>query len=414
MNHLLSEIRARKLFLIPIIGIIVFLTIRTIILQKPSPDISYTVKKEDLVDTVQVSGTYTTASQTIVASPANGTISQLYVSNGQSVHKGDPLFHVDSTATTDQQNAAYAAYAAALSLLQTAQNNVQSLDAAMWSKQQAYLNAQNEQNYMINNSTNPATKNSWTDLEKLAINNAITQTQKDFQAAEQAYKTAGVTVTATQATVTQTKQVYDETKSATVYSPANGKVVNLQDQIGDSVISQLGQSAANPTPGASTDQAAYTPGSQQPVLIIANLSDPYISVNISEDYATRVMQGQPASVEFDAWRGETFPARVSDLATVGTNLQGVVTYAARIQTSPLPVVIKPNMTALVTIETLRRDNVIDVPNSAIVSGNGNTYVLAAKTHKQIPVVPGEKGVAKTEITSGLDEGTVIVANPNSE
>src|SRR2546421_9136153 len=122
MGKMLSEIHKRKLFLLPIIGIIVFLTVRTIILQKPSPDINYTVKRENLVDTVQVSGTYTTASQTIVSSPANGIISQLYISNGQYVKKGAPLFHVDSTATIDQQNAAYTAYTVALSALQSAQN----------------------------------------------------------------------------------------------------------------------------------------------------------------------------------------------------------------------------------------------------------------------------------------------------
>src|SRR6266576_3056030 len=99
MNKVLSEIRARKLFLIPIVAIVVFLIVRTILLQKPSTDIAYTVQREDLVDTVQVSGTYTTASQTIVTSPANGIISRLYVSNGITVKKGDPLFYVDATAT---------------------------------------------------------------------------------------------------------------------------------------------------------------------------------------------------------------------------------------------------------------------------------------------------------------------------
>ncbi len=408
MNHLLSKIRARKLFLIPIVAIVVFLIFRTILLQKPSTDIAYTVKREDLVDTVQVSGSYTTASQTIVTSPANGIISRLYVLNNTSVKKGDPLFHVDATATTDQQNAAYTDYTSALSALQTAQNSVQSLDATMWTKQQAYINAQNTQNYLINHATNPSTKDGYTDLEKLAITNAVTQTQKDFQAAEQVYKTAGVAVTAAQAKVNQTKRAYDETLSATVYAPAAGKVVNLEDQVGDSL---TGANTAVTIAGSSTGQAAISSSTPQPVLVIANFSDPYIRINIGEDYATRVMSGQPASIVFDALKNETFPGAVSDIATVGTNLQGVVTYAARVTTSALPTVIKPNMTALITIETLRRDTVVAVPNSAIISKDGSVYVLEAKTHKQLPVTLGEKGVAKTEVTGGLGEGTTIVANP---
>jgi len=409
MQNILSFIRSHKIFVVPLIVIIVFLTLRAVLLQKPSTDILYTVKKENLVDTVQVSGSYTTASQTPVASPANGVISQLYVSNGQYVKKGTPLFHVDSTATTDQQNSAYADYTNALSTLQTAQNNVQSLDAAMWTKQQAYISAQDNQNYMNNNSINPSTKQSYTDLEKFAINNAVTQTQKDFQAAEQAYKTANVAVTAAQAKVTQTNQAYEETKSATVYSPASGKIVNLEDQIGDSVSAQ---STGVTIFGSSTGQASITSIVPQAVLVIANLSDPYIGINIGEDYATRVEPGQKASIVFDALKDQTFTGTLSDVATIGTNIEGVVTYAARIITDSLPTVLKPNMTAVVTIETLRRDNVIDVPNSAVVGNGGNAYVIEAKNHKKILVTLGTKGVAKTEITSGLSAGTVIVANPD--
>ena len=409
MNQLFFEIHKRKLFLIPIVGITVFLIIRTVILQKPSSDIVYTVKKEDLVDTVQVSGTYTTASQTIVTSPANGTISQLYVTNGQSVKKGDPLFHIESTATMDQQNAAYADYTGAESSLRTAENTTQSLDATMWTKQQAYLSAQNAENYLNANAINPATKTYYTDVEKYTIHTAVIQTQKDFQAAEQAYKTADVAVSASQAKLTQTKLAYDETKSATVYAPASGKVVNLEDRVGDSV---TGNATAVTIAGTATGQAAITTDTPQPVLVIANLSDPYVSVNIGEDYATRVMAGQPASVVFDALRNQTFPARVSNIATVGTNVQGVVTYAARIEVPWLPASIKPNMTALISIETLRRDNVIDVPNSALITKGEQTYVLASKSHKQIPVILGEKGIAKTEITGGLNEGVEIVANPD--
>jgi len=399
MERLLSEFRTKKIFIIPIVIIVVFLIVRTILLQKPSTDIPYAVKRENLVDTVVVSGTYTTASQTQVMSPTNGVITQLYVTNGSIVKKGDPLFHVESIATTDQQNIAYAAYQSAVSSLQTTQNNVQSLDAAMWAKQQAYISAQNTQNYMNNNTTNPATKQSYTDLEKLAINNAVTQTQKDFQAAEQAYTTANVAVSAAQAQVTATKQAYQETQSTTVIAPTSGKVANLLVNAGDQV------TALQPT---------MTPisGAAQPILVIGNFNDPYISVNIGEDYATRVTAGQNVSIVFDSLKNQTFTGKVADIATVGTTSEGVVTYAARISAQGLPLVIKPDMTALVTIETLRKDNVIDVPNSALVTNDGNTYVVAAQTHKQITVVPGTRGVAKTEITSGLDEGTVIVANPN--
>lgn len=406
-NKLLDFIKTRKIAAIIVGTIVLFFVLRLILLQKPNNELTYQVKKEDLVDSVQVSGTYTTASLTQVFSPTKGVVDNLFVTNNEEVRKGQQLFHVQSTATEDQQKAAYSTYASALSALQQAQNAKQSLDAAMWAKQQSYISAQNTQNYKNTHNDNPATKTGYTDLEKQGIDRAVVQTQKDFEAAQQAYKTADVTVNAASAQVATTQSLYQETQSATVTAPIGGKIVNLLVQNGDQVNTGA---AVNPT---SAPSQITTIGNQSsPVLIIANLDNPIISASISEDYITRISTGQKVYVVFDALRDKTFTGKVENIATVGTTSQGVVSYDARISADNLPVSIKPNMTALITIETLRKNSVIDVPNSAVVSGQDGPYVLEAKTHKKIPVNIGVKGVSKTEIVSGLTEGSVIVASPD--
>src|SRR5260221_12087559 len=100
-----------------------------------------------------------------------------------------------------------------------------------------------------------------------------------------------------QAKVTQTKQAYAETQSATITAPASGKVVNLEDRVGDSV---TGANTAVTIAGSSTGQAAISTSTPQAVLVIANLLNPYITVNIGEDYSTRVMSRQLVSVVFHA------------------------------------------------------------------------------------------------------------------
>lgn len=407
MRKVVDFIHTHKGFLLIPAAVLLFLIVRTVLLQKPNTELTYTVKQENLVDTVQVSGTYTTASQTQVTSPTNGIITQLFVGNNQEVQKGDPLFHVESTATVDQQKTAYANYQSALSALQTAQNTKKSLDAAMWTKQKTLIDAQNNENYKNQKKdyTAPSKEKDYNDLEKLSIDTALTQAQKDFDAAQQAYTTADAAVTAASAQVALTQQLYAETQNTTVTAPTSGTVVNLLATVGNQV------TAPQPQPTTAVSQVVSASSVQQPVLIIANLGNPYISVNISEDYATRVLPGQKASLVFDALKSQTFEGRVMDVATVGTSVQGVVTYAARIDPGLVPSTIKPNMTALITIETLRRDNVIDVPNTAVVTKDAQTYVIEAKKHKHIPVTVGTKGVAKTEIMSGLNAGTVVVVNP---
>lgn len=410
MDKVVSFIRAHKRLLLVFVVILLFFLMRALLLQKPDTELTYTVKQENLVDTVQVSGTYTTASQTQVTSPTNGIITRIFVTNNQEVQKGDPLFHVESTATVSQQKAAYATYQSALSALQTAQNTKKSLDAAMWTKQKAYIDAQNNYNYKNQKKdyTAPSKEKDYNELEKQSIDIALTQTQKDFAAGEQAYRTADSAVVAASAQVDAAKQLYAETQSTTITAPTFGTIVNLLVKEGN----QVAASQLQPTTAVS--QVVSAASVQQPVLIIANLGDPYIAVNVSEDYATRVIPGQKVSIIFDALKSQTFEGRVMDIATVGTNVQGVVTYSARISAEAVSTVIKPNMTALLTIETLRRDSVITVPNTAIVTNEGQTYVIEAKTHKHIPVKLGTKGVAKIEVTEGLDAGIVIVANPNIE
>ncbi len=408
MNKGLSQLKAKKIIIIPIVIVIVFFTIQTILLYQPSTEIDYTVKHENLVDTILVSGTYMTASQVPVNSPASGTIISLYVENGDRVKKGDPLFYVESTATTDEQDAAYSNYESALSGLQTAQNTIQSLDAAMWTKQQAYIYAQNTQNYMNNNTTNPVTKNAYTDLEKFAINSSVTQAQKDFQAAEQAYKTAGAAVNAGQAEVAQTKHLYEETQSTTVTAPGAGIIVNFNTKVGDSVSEG---NAGMVTAGSSAGQTSISSSAPQPILVIANLSDPHLTAAVSEDYAAWIMAGQKVSIVFDSLKSKTFSGMVQNIDTVGTDTDGVITYNARITADNITSNIKPDMTALITIETLRKNNVIDVPNSAIITTNGRSLVEDAKTRRQIPVTLGVNGMAKTEVTGGLRDGVIIVANP---
>ncbi|MGH7203940.1 MAG: efflux RND transporter periplasmic adaptor subunit [Candidatus Levyibacteriota bacterium] len=407
MNTILHFIKEKKVFFILGLILVILFTVRTVLFQKQNTQIFYTVKQENLVDTVTVSGTYKTASQVEVTSPSNGTIRELYVQNGDEVKKGDKLFYIESTATTDQQNAANVSYQNALSALTTAQNTQKSLDATMWAKQQAYINAQNTQNYKNNHTQNPATKNDYTDLEKFAIDNAVVQTQKDFEAAEQTYKTTNVGVAAAQAQVQQTKRLYAETQSVEVTAPAAGKIINLQAQIGDQV-----SAPSNASGGSGPTVAPLSTTSTQPVLVIGNLNNPYIQADISEDYASRINVGQKASLVFDSLKEKTFTGSVSSIATVGTTNQGIVTYPARITAEDLSSEIRPNMTALITIETLRKDNVLDVPNSAIINKNGRLFVQRADNKQLLPVTSDLKGFAKTEVTDGISAGTVIIANPD--
>jgi HlyD family secretion protein len=387
--HKIVDVMKRKPILIIPLVLILFLLLRTILLQKPDTELAYTVKQENLVDAVQVSGTYTTASQVQVASPTTGVISKLYVTNGDMVKKGDPLFHVESTATAAEQKAAYANYLAASAAVESDKATLYSLQSAMYSEWDEYQELATNSTYE-NDDGSPKTENRTLP--------EFTTRQNDWLAAEAKFKTQQKVIAKSQAALSSAKQLYDQTQNVTVTAPIGGTVANLLLQTGD----QVAASFISPSTGNNT---------ATPILVVTNFGNPYLSANVSQDYAVRINTGQNVKIVFDALKDEIFTGVVENIASVGVITQGVVSYATRIIPHKIPAKIKPNMTAIITIETLRKDNVIAVPNSAIITNDEKTYVLQAKSHRKIPVTLGIKGITQTEITNGLKEGMVIVANP---
>lgn len=188
------------------------------------------------------------------------------------------------------------------------------------------------------------------------------------------------------------KLAYDETRNSTVVSRAGGTVVNLLDKEGDQVDAS---------------------GPDKTVMSIVNFSGPHIVVAISENYVPRISMGQKVKISFDALKNETFEGKVELLDSVGTTVNGVTTYNARIAIENVNEKIKPGMNAVVTIETLRKDNVVDVPNSSILKENNKSYVYVGKLNSKTEVSTGVIGLTKTEITSGLNGGESIVLNSSS-
>ena len=75
------------------------------------------------------------------------------------------------------------------------------------------------------------------------------------------------------------------------------------------------------------------------------------------------------------------------------------------------------MTAIVSIETLRKDNVLVVPNSAIGFDGEQAYVYRLKNssgkEEKVNIELGIKGISDYEVISGVNPGDVLLANISS-
>jgi len=175
--------------------------------------------------------------------------------------------------------------------------------------------------------------------------------------------------------------------------PFDGVVTVLSSKIGDVV--QPGQQA----------------------LQLDDLSELYLDVQISEIDIPNVAVGQEAELVFDAYFETTFTGEVIEIAPVGESVQGVVEYNVRINMLDADERIKPGMTASVNIIVDEKDDVLVVPNDAIVNidGQEQVYVRRNGDYEAIPVTLGSYSDFYSEVLEAdIEEGELIVLNPPDE
>ena len=150
-------------------------------------------------------------------------------------------------------------------------------------------------------------------------------------------------------------------------------------------------------------------------------------ISLNEIDVAKVKTGQKVTLTFDAVSDLTITGQVAEVGAVGAVSQGVVTYIVKIAFDTQDDRIKPGMSVSAAIITEAKPNVLLVPNSAVKSQGGTSYVeivdgddksLALTANVSGTILNNsprrqqiEIGTASdefTEITSGLNEGDVIV------
>jgi HlyD family secretion protein len=171
----------------------------------------------------------------------------------------------------------------------------------------------------------------------------------DLDAAETTLASAAAQVKSAAAQVTQAraslKQAEVNLAKTIITSPIDGIVIARSVDVGQTVAASL----SAPT--------LFT--------LAADLSEMQVKASIDESDLGAVREGQPVSFRVDAYPNSTFAGHVTQIRLEPVVSQNVVTYDAII-TAPNPSLeLKPGMTANVTIETARRDDILRVPSAAL-------------------------------------------------
>jgi len=419
----------KRIIAIVVICIIAFF-ITTPLRTKGSSYTTDTVKRETITDIVSESGNVATSAEVDISSVSTGIIENLYVSNGDSVTAGQKLFTVKATASPQDQASAYYNYQNAVSNENTAQENKLGSQSQLEIDRQAVITASSNVTIMQNNGalngTNPSTKTNYTQNDIDTLNSALTSARETFTKDEKKYNDADQSIAAAKAQVNSTWLSYQATQNSTVTAPVAGIIENLSNGVGDKVTANSNSSvnsssSSNSSSGSSSNSSSSTTAT--PVLYIVsntNNGDPLVKVQLNEVDFPVVKIGQTATVTFPAVKDKTFHGKIIRTDKIGTNTSGVITFNAYVSLTDANQDVAPNMTANVDIETARHENTLTVSNSALkpYKGGQAVQVLDEKQPgtnkiKLVPVTIGIQGLDRTEILSGVNEGTVVVTGTNT-
>jgi HlyD family secretion protein len=337
----------------------------------------------DIISTVTATGTVNAVTTVLVGTQVSGTIKNIYADFNSPVKKGQVIALIDP-ATFDAQ------VAQARANLLSAKANLEKSEATLVDSKRTM-----ERN------------------RELFSKNLIARS--DLDTAETNYETAKAQVSVSKAQVAQTEAALRIAETNLGYtkilSPVDGVVISRNVDIGQTV------AASFQTPTLFT--------------IAQDLTKMQIDTNVDEADIGNMKVGQDVEFSVDAYPDITFKGRVSQVRNAPTIVENVVTYdvvvgvdnpARENGNSPL---LKPGMTANVSIVLQHKEAAIKIPNAALrfspeaedkdrtqrrqrEKGPG-VWVLENGKAKRVPVKTGISDGSYTELVSGnISQGQELI------
>jgi HlyD family secretion protein len=283
----------------------------------PPRYITAEIKRGDVLETVQSTGQVKPTTEVQVGAQVSGRITNVYVDFNSRVKAGDVLAEIDPTLFGAQIDATRAQLSAANAAVVRA-------DASLAASRQRLERA-----------------------KKLAAEGI--GSQADLDAAQAAYDVAAADVTASRAQVTQIQAQLRSSQTNLAYtrihSPIDGVVVSRAIDPGQTVAASF----------------------QAPVLFVIaqDLRKMRVLADIDEADVGKLAERMTAEITVDAFPGEPFQGKVSQVRYSPFTVSGVVTYAAIIEVDNPEVKLRPGMTATVKIRTAEARDTPKLPNAAL-------------------------------------------------
>jgi multidrug efflux pump subunit AcrA (membrane-fusion protein) len=374
--------------------------------------------------TVSGSGNLQAASQLDLGFKTSGTVTHIYVTQGEHVTEGRLLAELDPSSAEVTLEQARASLRAAEAKLAKEEETGGESSASQGSTASAPANAASGTASAVPRGSAKAGREKVSEGEGTETKSSppssgatlsVATREANLASAEADAKSDKLTVRSDEEALASTK----------LYAPETGTIVSLTGQVGE-VVSANGTTRAASASGSSgstggsgsaasgaassgrssgSSGSSVSGSSSTPFAVLSDLSSMLLVAPVSESEIGNVRVGQIATVTVEALEGRELAAHVSAVSILSTSSSGVVSYDVTFQLDQMDPGLRPGMSASAEVVVKQAEGV-SVPTSAISAGS----VTVVRDGKDVPqrVTTGLAGNSSTIVLSGVEAGDTVV------
>lgn len=143
---------------------------------------------------------------------------------------------------------------------------------------------------------------------------------------------------------------------------------------------------------------------QTSVALIFEYSRVKVEFNLSEVQGGAISKSQKVDIEIDALPGQLFKGKVSEISPVIDPMTRTISARAVINNPKK--ILRPGMTARITINLDEKDDVLSIPKHALL--DSYLFIVKDSTAERRDVVVGLIGDENVEILQGLSQGEPVI------
>ncbi len=329
-----SPKKRRKFLILTIIAVALVALTLVAVFKKRTPVITVQTEKitrRNLTEVVVANGKIQPVVQVTISPEVSGEITEMAVTEGQFVHKGDLLLKIKPDVYVAALNQSKASYESSLNGQTTAQANLEKAVADFKRNEELF------DRKLISEADYIGFKTSC-DIARAQLNSSVHQVEM------------------AQASVASADEQLAKT---TIVSPLDGTVCRLKSQVGERVLG--------------TVQNAGTE-----IMTIADLNEMETRVDIGEMDVVLIQPGQKVRLEVDAFKDKKFPGTVTQIANSSkgsgqtasayssSQSQEATKFEVRIHINEKEF-FRPGMSVTAEIETRYRTNALTVPLASVTT-----------------------------------------------